>query len=168
MKDTIICSAREFSADVGKLLLRITLAVAIFPHGAQKVLGVFGGNGLSATWTMFTEKLDIAAPFAAIAIFTEFVGPILLVLGVFPRLLAGMLAVLMTVAAQYGVKDGFFMNWSGTQAGEGAEYHVLFIGAALALMMIGGGRFSLLRLVGECDDDARGNEKTAADDGVRR
>ena len=121
MRDSIICSARAFSADAGKLLLRIALAVAIFPHGAQKVLGVFGGNGLSATWTAFTEKLDIAAPLAAAAIFTEFVAPALLVLGVFPRLFAAMLAVLMLVASQYHAENGFFMNWSGSQLGEGVE-----------------------------------------------
>jgi len=45
------------------------------------------------------------------------------------------------------VKNGFFMNWFGTQAGEGYEYHLLVVGMALALIIAGGGRWSLDSLI---------------------
>lgn len=158
MKNSLQSATAAFSEDAGKFLLRAAVAVAIFPHGAQKVLGAFGGNGLAATWTAFTEKMSIPAPLAGAAIFTEFVVPILLILGVFPRVCAALLVVLMAGAARYHLENGFFMNWSGKQTGEGVEYHLLFIGAALALALFGGGRFTLSNLF------ARGNGASESDE----
>lgn len=158
MKNSLQSATAAFSEDAGKFLLRAAVAAAIFPHGAQKVLGAFGGSGLEATWTGFTEKLGIPAPLAGAAIFTEFVVPILLILGVFPRVCAALLVVLMAGAARYHLENGFFMNWSGKQPGEGVEYHLLFIGAALALALFGGGRFTLSNLF------ARGNGASESDE----
>lgn len=159
MKNSLQSATAAFSEDAGKFLLRAAVAVAIFPHGAQKVLGAFGGNGLAATWTAFTEKMDIPAPLAGAAIFTEFVVPILLILGVFPRVCAALLVVLMAGAARYHLGNGFFMNWSGTQPGEGVEYHLLFIGAALALALFGGGRFTLPRFLARGNDASENGEQ---------
>lgn len=154
MRRTIFCKLFDFSGEFGKLILRLTLAVMIFPHGAQKVFGLFGGNGLGATWKYFTETLHIASPLAALAIFTELLAPVLLALGIFPRAAAALLLGLMAVAMQYHVGNGFFLNWTGAQPGEGVEYHLLFIGAALSVLLLGGGRFSLLRFSRECDGNA--------------
>ncbi|MGN0835613.1 MAG: DoxX family protein [Candidatus Spyradosoma sp.] len=159
MKNSIQNATAAFSEDAGKFLLRAAVAVVIFPHGAQKALGAFGGNGLVATWSAFTEKMGIPAPLAGAAIFTEFVVPILLILGVFPRVCAALLVVLMAGAARYHLENGFFMNWSGKQPGEGVEYHLLFIGATLALALFGGGRFTLSRLFSRENDASAPDEE---------
>jgi putative oxidoreductase len=126
------------------LLARVALAVVMFPHGAQKVLGWWGGHGYPTTVQMFTEKMQLPMPLALAAIWTEFIGPILLVLGLFTRFTALAFAILISVAA-YKVHwaNGFFMNWSGKQAGEGFEYHILFLALSLVLLIQGGGKFSM-------------------------
>lgn len=145
MKKSILCSVSAFSDDFGKLLLRLVLAFAMLPHGMQKVFGVFNGNGLQATWQYFTEVLGISPSWTAAAIATEFFAPLFLILGIFTRFWALTLVVLMTVAMQYHLDNGYFINWTGNQIGEGVEYHLLYIGAALALLFIGGGRFAFFR-----------------------
>ncbi|MBJ6750588.1 DoxX family protein [Geomonas anaerohicana] len=127
-------------------VLRLFLAVVMFPHGAQKVLGWFGGPGFSATMDMFTRIMGIPYLFGLMAVLTEFVGPLLLIAGLATRVAALVLAGEMVVAvALVHLHNGFFMNWTGKQAGEGFEYHVLVVGMALALLIGGGGRWSLDR-----------------------
>jgi putative oxidoreductase len=129
------------------LVLRLTLAVVMFPHGAQKLLGWFGGHGFRGTMAFFT-KSGIPAPLAFLAIMAEFLGPIGLALGLLTRVAALGLGVVMLVAALtvHG-KHGFFMNWYGTQPGEGYEYHLLALGIALALVIGGGGAWSVDALI---------------------
>ncbi len=127
-------------------ILRLTLAVVMFPHGAQKLLGLFGGYGFTGTMGFFTQKMGIPWLLAFGVIVIEFFAPILLLLGLGTRLAALGIAVVMASAmmmvhAQYG----FFMNWFGAQQGEGIEYFLLAIGLALALMASGGGRCSFDR-----------------------
>lgn len=125
-------------------LLRLTLAIVMFPHGAQKVLGWFGGQGLDATMQAMTTHMGIPAPFAALAIAAEFLGPIGLIVGLLTRVAAFGIAVEMLVAvAKVHEPNGFFMNWSGHERGEGFEFHILMIGIAVALMVSGGGRWSV-------------------------
>ncbi len=134
--------------DAAAVVLRIFLAVVFFPHGAQKVLGWFGGQGLDATIAAFTTKMGIPLPFAILAIAAEFLGPIGLVVGLLTRVAAFGIGFTMLVAAlMVHLKFGFFMNWFGKQAGEGIEYHILIIGMALALMIKGGGRWSIDRAI---------------------
>jgi putative oxidoreductase len=129
------------------VILRLTLAVVMFPHGAQKLLGWYGGHGFEGTMGFFTGTMGIPAVFAFGAIMVEFFGPILLVLGAATRVTAFSLGVVMAVAMfMVHVQHGFFMNWFGNQKGEGMEYFLLFLGAALALVISGGGRWSLDRL----------------------
>jgi putative oxidoreductase len=129
------------------LVLRLTLAVVMFPHGAQKLLGWFGGHGFSRTMADFT-KSGIPAPLAFLAIMAEFLGPIGLALGLLTRVAALGIGVVMLVGALtvHG-KHGFFMNWYGTQPGEGYEYHLLALGIALALVIGGGGAWSVDALI---------------------
>lgn len=127
------------------LVLRVALAVVIFPHGAQKVLGWFGGYGFSATLQYFTETLGIPAPLAVLVILAEFLGPIGLAIGFLARPAAlGILAV-MIGALFFHVQNGFFMNWSGQQSGEGFEFHLLAIAIAAAVAILGAGPLSLDR-----------------------
>ena len=127
-------------------VLRLVLAGVMFPHGAQKVLGWFGGYGLAGTMEMFTKGMGIPAVLAALAIAAEFLGPILLAAGLLTRVAAFGIGVVMVVAvATVHATNGFFMNWSGSQKGEGFEYHLLAFGIAAALVLRGGGAFSLDR-----------------------
>jgi putative oxidoreductase len=129
------------------LVLRLALGIVFFPHGAQKVFGWFGGYGLAGTWGWMTETLHIPALFAALAIIAEFAGSLGLIVGLLGRVAAFGIGVEMVVAAFVGrhVENGFFMNWSGTQKGEGIEFHLLAIGIAIAITLMGSGAFSLDR-----------------------
>jgi putative oxidoreductase len=136
------------SDDVACLVLRVLLAVVFFAHGAQKVLGWFGGRGLEATMAYFTKVQHIPVEFAVLAIAAEFLGPIGLFVGFLTRVAAFAIAVEMAVAVYLvHLKFGFFVNWSGKQPGEGFEYHVLVLAIAIALMINGSGRWSIDRMV---------------------
>jgi len=128
------------------LILRLTLAVVMFPHGAQKTLGWFGGYGFRATMAHFT-KSGFPPPLAFLAVLAEFLGPLGLALGLLTRLAALGIAVVMLVAILVHRQHGFFMNWSGTQEGEGVEYHLLALGASVALIVDGAGAWSIDALI---------------------
>jgi putative oxidoreductase len=135
--------------DAGPLIARVALGAVMFPHGAQKALGWFGGYGLSGTMGFFTGQLGIPAPFAAAAIAAEFLGAIGLVTGALSRVAAFGIAATMAVAVLIAhLNVGFFMNWNGNQSGEGFEYHLLAIGLALVVMLKGGGKYSVDGLIG--------------------
>ncbi len=134
--------------DVAPVLMRLGLAVVMFPHGAQKVLGWFGGYGFSGTMKFFTENMHIPAVFAVVAILAEFLGPLGLVLGLGTRLAAFGIGATITVAGlKVHTANGFFMNWSGQQAGEGFEYHILMAVLAFAIVIQGAGKWALDSLV---------------------
>ena len=125
-------------------ILRILLGVVILPHGAQKLLGWFGGGGFSASMSWFESSLHIPAIFALLAILAESVGAVALIAGFFTRVAALAISVNMAVAvALVHGKVGFFMNWNGAAKGEGFEYHILAVAIGLALMTMGGGRWSV-------------------------
>ena len=126
-------------------LLRLAAGIMILAHGLQKTLGWFGGPGFSAQMAGF-EQMHIPAIFAFLAIMTEFLGGLGLILGALTRIAALGLAVDMTVGV-YLVHwhNGFFMNWSGHQKGEGFEFHILVVAMAIVLMARGGGAASVDR-----------------------
>jgi len=127
-------------------LMRLVLGVVFFAHGAQKMLGWFGGYGFSGTMGFFTHNMGIPAPLAFLAIAAEFFGGIGLVLGLLSRVAAFGIAVNMVVAVlTVHLPNGLFMNWAGTQKGEGFEYHLLAIALAVAIMVKGGGAASIDR-----------------------
>ena len=125
-------------------VLRVALGAVMFPHGAQKLLGWFGGRGFEATVQGFVNGRHIPELLAILVILTESFGAVALAAGFFTRLAALAMAVDMTVAVLLvHLKNGFFMNWSGKAAGEGFEYHLLMIAIALALVIKGGGKLSV-------------------------
>lgn len=132
---------------VGPLVARLFLAVEIFPHGAQKVLGWFGGYGLNGTLQFFNETFHISTPLALLAFAAEFLAPLALLAGLGSRLAALSIAITMAVAMKFHLVNGFFMNWFGNQKGEGIEYHLLMIGLASVVIIQGGGRYSADRLL---------------------
>jgi putative oxidoreductase len=128
---------------VAGLILRLTLAVVMFPHGAQKMLGWFGGQGFKNTMRSFTGS-GIPTGFALLAIVAEFLGPLGLAVGLLTRVAAFGIACIMLVAiVTVHWPHGFFMNWFGDQQGEGFEYHLLALGIAIALIIMGGGAWSV-------------------------
>lgn len=134
--------------DFAVTILRLLLGLVFFAHGAQKVLGWFGGYGFSGTMGFFTHQMGIPAPFAALAIAAEFLGGIGLLLGFLGRIAAFGIAFEMVVAvAMVHRHFGFFANWTGQQKGEGFEYHILAVAIALAIMIKGSGAFSLDRVL---------------------
>jgi putative oxidoreductase len=134
--------------DPALTILRLTLGLIFFAHGAQKALGLFGGNGFQATMGMFTSRMGIPAPFAALAIMAEFLGGIGLFFGLLTRVAAFGITVVMAVAiSRVHAPNGLFMNWTGAQRGEGFEFHLLVIAIAVALIVRGGGAWSLDRRI---------------------
>src|SRR5215470_5935956 len=134
--------------DFAITVLRLVLGAVFFAHGAQKMLGWFGGYGFSGTMGFFTGAMHIPAPFAFLAIAAEFFGGIGLILGFLTRIAAFCIAVNMAVAiAAVHHNSGFFMNWAGTQKGEGFEYHLLVLAMTAFLMIRGAGAFSVDRAV---------------------
>ena len=129
-------------------IVRLVRGVVIFAHGAQKMLGWFGGPGFSGTMGMFTGYLHVPAPFAFLAIAAEFFGGLGLILGFLTRIAAFGIAVNMVVAvALVHSSFGFFMNWTGTQKGEGFEFHLLALAITAFLMIRGAGAFSVDRTI---------------------
>jgi putative oxidoreductase len=130
------------------VILRLVLGVVFFAHGAQKMLGWFGGWGFSATMGFFTGMMHIPAPLAFLAIAAEFFGGIGLVLGLLTRIAAFGIGVNMLVAIMAAHRAfGFFMNWAGNQKGEGYEYHLLVLAMAAFLIIRGAGAFSVDRVL---------------------
>ena len=125
-------------------ILRLTLGLVMFPHGAQKVLGWFGGYGFSGTYGFFTQKMGIPGVFAVLAIAAEFLGSLGLITGTLTRIAAfGIFCNMVVAILTVHYANGFFMNWFGGQTGEGFEYHLLAIGLAIAIMIKGGGAYSV-------------------------
>jgi putative oxidoreductase len=129
------------------LALRLTLAVVIFPQGAQKLLGWYGGPGFDGTMQMFAA-LGVPAGMALLVIASDFFGALGLAVGLCGRLAAfGTASVMLGAMALVHAENGFFMNWTGDQAGEGVQFHILALGVALVVMARGSGAWSLDRLL---------------------
>jgi putative oxidoreductase len=130
-----------------QLCIRVALGVVMFPHGAQKVLGWFGGPGFTKTLQAFAEMGFPAWSVVALMV-VECLGSLLLVFGFLTRLWAFGIGTSLTICMFIShVQNGFFMNWFGQQKGEGFEYHILVIGICLALLIKGGGFLSVDRKI---------------------
>ncbi len=129
-------------------ILRMTLGFVVFAHGSQKLFGWFGGHGFAAAMNNFTQQMGIPWIFAFLAVAAEGIGPLGLFLGLLTRIAAfsifcEMIAAIWMVHWKYGL----FMNWFGQKKGEGYEYHLLVIAMCLALMILGGGKWSVDRAI---------------------
>jgi putative oxidoreductase len=134
--------------DVALALCRLALGFVFFAHGSQKVLGWFGGFGFSGTMNFFMHEMGIPAVFAVLAIAAEFLGGLGLILGFLGRIAAfGIVCNMLVAVAMVHWQFGFFANWSGTQKGEGIEYHLLVIALGLLILSKGSGAFSIDRVL---------------------
>ncbi len=129
---------------VAALVLRLALGVMIFPHGAQKVLGWFGGRGPEGTLGYMHGKLGIPVALAVLAMAAELLGGIGLVVGLLGRVAAfGVGCVMVVAMLLVTAHNGFFMNWTGAKPSEGIEFHILALAMAIAVMILGSGAASL-------------------------
>ena len=134
------------SNDLTLTILRLIMGIIFFAHGAQKMLGWFGGYGFHGTMGFFTQQMGIPAPLAFLAICAEFFGGLGLIVGFLTRIAAFGITVNMLVAIlTVHHVNGLFMNWTGQQKGEGYEYHLLAIALGLLFMMKGAGALSIDR-----------------------
>ena len=137
----------QTSDDRIPMLARLALGIVIFPHGAQKVLGWFGGPGIDGALG-FYASLGVPAFFGWILMTTEFIGGIALIVGLLGRVAAAVIAVDMIVAViQLHWTVGFFMDWNGQLQGEGFEFHILAVTLALIVIIRGSGAQSLDRAI---------------------
>lgn len=127
------------------LIARLFLGAAILPHGLQKTLGWFDGKGFLASLQSL-ESMGLPVVIAAIVIAVESLGALALIFGVLGRFMAAGIAIIMVgaVAIKHAA-FGFFMNWTGMQEGEGWEYHLLAVGLALVVIVMGSGSASFDR-----------------------
>ena len=140
MQELILKTTNDWTG----LILRLTAGFIMLPHGLQKVFGVFGGFGFKATMDYFTNTMKLPWLVALLVVLLEFIGSLGLIAGAFSRIWALGLIVVMTGAIlTTNLKNGLFMNWYGNQNGEGFEYHLLFIGICIAIMLNGSGKLSI-------------------------
>jgi putative oxidoreductase len=131
------------------LLQRVVLGGVVLAHGAQKLLGWFWGYGFDATVRWFGEALHVPAPFAVLVILSDSLGSLALIFGLFSRFMAlGTTLTMLGAILLFHAPNGFFMNWSGTNAGEGYELHLLALALSLPIVVGGGGAWSLDRRIG--------------------
>src|SRR5262245_21791421 len=108
------------SPDFAPTVARVVLGAVMLPHGAQKLLGWFGGYGWSGTMGFLTGQAGLPWLIAALVILIESVGSALLIVGLGGRIMAaGVAAVMVGAVATVHIANGFSMNWAGNQPGEG-------------------------------------------------
>lgn len=141
MKKLLVTDPQSWTA----LFARLALGIVVFPHGAQKLVGWFGGYGFNGTMGFLTGQAHLPWIIALLVILIESIGAIFLIFGFLTRLaalatLVNFLGVLFTAQ----IHNGFFMNWSmQPNKGEGFEYFILLFGLAIIALIAGGGKASV-------------------------
>jgi putative oxidoreductase len=141
-------------------VLRLVLGIVFFAHGAQKMLGWFGGYGFAGTMGYFTgpppQGVGVPYVFGVLAICAEFLGGIGLILGLLSRVAAlGVMINMATAIALVHLPFGFFMNWGGSAKGEGYEFHLLALALGFAILVYGGGAFSVDSMLAPASSNRR-------------
>jgi len=134
----------QTNSDWTPFVLRVFLGLVVFPHGAQKLFGWFDGYGFNGTMGFFTDTIGLPWIISFLVIILESIGAIAFITGVATRLIAiSYTFVAFGIVFTSHIQNGFFMNWSGNQAGEGYEYFLLWIGMSIALIISGAGKYSI-------------------------
>ncbi|MCZ6685689.1 MAG: DoxX family protein [Candidatus Dadabacteria bacterium] len=143
----MLSSLLHTNDDIGLFIARISLGIVILPHGLQKLLGLFGGAGFSGTVDFFVGS-GLPSAVAILIIIAESFGALGLILGFLSRLAAfGITLIMLGAIFMVHIQNGFFMNWFGNQAGEGFEYHLLALGLSLVVLIKGGGKWSVDKMI---------------------
>ena len=149
------------------LFARIALGIVVFPHGAQKLFGWFGGYGFDGTMGFLTGAAHLPWIVALSVILIEFFGSLFLIFGFATRLAAiGIIGNFLGVLVSTHMNNGFFMNWNmQPNKGEGYEYFILLFGLAIISLIAGGGKASIdsalfnTRLKSNIDKEIKSDEK---------
>jgi putative oxidoreductase len=140
MKNLLATNPNNWSA----LIARLALGLVVFPHGAQKLLGWFGGYGFEGTMGFLTTQAGLSYLVALLVILIESIAALFVIFGFFTRISAlGIFGLFTGIVFKMHAANGFFMNWAGNQKGEGIEYFLLLLGLALVLIITGGGKASV-------------------------
>lgn len=133
---------------VSQMVTRCAIAVVMWPHGAQLLLGSFGGYGFNATMEYLTQNMGLPWLLSLAVILSQFFGSLFILAGLWTRANALLLSVIVIGMIFSGhTEHGFFMNWFGNQKGEGFEYHILLLGLCLSLLLTSSYRWSLDQVV---------------------
>lgn len=141
MKKLILTDQNNWAA----LFARITLGLVVFPHGAQKLLGWFGGYGFEGTMGYMTQHMGLPYIIGLLVILIESFGALFLIAGLLTRFFAFCIFCnFVGIIFHTNLNNGFFMNWDMLpDKPEGYEYHLLIIGVAIVLVIFGGGKWSV-------------------------
>jgi putative oxidoreductase len=135
----------EKKIDIALLIIRISLGIVIFAHGAQKLFGWFGGYGFEGTMSYFTDTVGLPYIVGVLVILGESLGALALVLGLLGRFMSASIFIIMLGALYIDhFQNGFYMNWYGNRTGgEGYEFDLLVFGLSLPVIILGSGTFSI-------------------------
>lgn len=127
------------------LIARVSLGIVIFAHGAQKLVGWFGGYGFNGTMGFLTETVGLPYIIGLLVILIESFGALFLIAGFATRIAAiGIIVNFIGVVVTSHLNSSFFMNWhSEAGKGEGLEYFILLFGLAIITLIVGGGKASV-------------------------
>ena len=137
MNHETMASHDRTAVDVALLVVRVVAGVIFAAHGAQKLFGAFGGQGLAGITAEPPNGLGSLGYPVAIG---EFFGGLGLIFGFLTRFSAASLIVIMigAIAMVHG-KNGFFLSE------QGFEYNLALIGLLAPTLFAGPGRFAIGR-----------------------
>jgi len=118
---------------------RLAIGIVFIAHGSQKVFGTFGGPGLTKWMTLTPLAPYLMRPawfWLAADALSEFLGGVMILLGLFTRIGAALICIAMLTAIVHVHWPHFFITEKGF------EYPLTIIGAVLSLVILGGGRAS--------------------------
>jgi putative oxidoreductase len=125
------------------VFLRLGLAIAFFAHSTQQIFGWSGGRGMKGMLDNWKDKYGIPVPIGVVGMLTEFLGSFALLVGFLTRPFALGLAIFMWVAMQKAHWEyGFFLARRPGE-GSGIEYCLALFLMSMALLIGGGGAFSI-------------------------
>lgn len=150
-------------ANTTALIARLALGIVMFPHGAQKLFGWFGGYGFSGTMGFLTGTAHLPSFLAVLVILIESIGALFVLIGFLTRIATlGITLQFLGVMFIVHWQNGFFMNWMGAQKGEGIEYFLLLFGLSFILLFTGGGRASIDAVIWKRSNEKAGASKRVA------
>lgn len=123
--------------DIGRLVLRLTLGVLILLHGVAKIAG--GPGGIIG----MVEKTGLPGELGYLVYVGEVIAPLLLIIGLWTRIAAALIAGNMLVAVVLAhTGDLFTLTRSG---GWALELQAMFFFVAVAIVLLGPGRYAVSR-----------------------
>jgi len=130
-----LIETNQRAVDVAILLLRFMAGLILFVAGAGKVLGWFGGFGMTTTLELFKTNMHLSAFWAYLSSYTEFIGGFSIMIGLLTRFASIALLINMLVATLLVGFKNFFLG--------GAAYPCLLFVICLVLILTGPMAYSI-------------------------